>query len=288
MPRKTKKIESVDSDSPEKEPQSTTTTKRNSDKKEPTNERNTNGQFAKGNSGGPGNPHARACAKMLEVFRNAITEDEMLQICKMLVVKAVGGDVSAAKIVLSYRIGKPLPAPHPDSIDRDEWDHYQQDAMNEKEVALVMNGWPTAVGNDIARVSLPIMTAERKKDLARQLLKDCPIPASQHETEIDESEVEADAPAACPEDESSEGFVASDSERVEKSSPLPNRNLNGKIGGHSTASSAQHRCENSNPQRTRKAPIPNRGKKHGTKGKKKRKSEWLQRLAKQVGASVEA
>jgi hypothetical protein len=33
-----------------------------------------------GNAGGPGNPHARACAKMLEVFRNAFSEDEMLQI----------------------------------------------------------------------------------------------------------------------------------------------------------------------------------------------------------------
>src|SRR5580698_7318705 len=127
------------------------------------------GQFAAGNAGGPGNPHARHCARMLQVFRDAITEDEILQICRMLFVKAVGGDVSAAKIILSYKIGKPLPAHHPDTIDRDEWDHYQQDAMNLDEMKTVLSGLPTRVGNDIARVSLPIMTAARTTELATKL-----------------------------------------------------------------------------------------------------------------------
>jgi len=37
-----------------------------------------------------------------------------------------------------------------------------------------MSALPTHVGNDIARVSLPIMTAARTRDLAKQLLKGCP------------------------------------------------------------------------------------------------------------------
>src|SRR5580704_17367598 len=76
----------------------------------------------------------------------------------------------------SYKIGKPLPAPHPDSIDRDEWDHYQNDAMNDKEMAVVMNALPTRVGNDVARISLPIMTAARTRDLAMKLQEGCPTP----------------------------------------------------------------------------------------------------------------
>jgi hypothetical protein len=91
----------------------------------PANGRTANGRFAKNNSGGPGNPHARHCARMLALFRDAISDDEMNQLFRMLIVKAMGGDTAAAKLILSYKIGKLLDAPHPDSIDRDEWDHYQ-------------------------------------------------------------------------------------------------------------------------------------------------------------------
>ena len=37
-----------------------------------------------------------------------------------------------------------------------------------------MNSLPTHVGNDVARVALPIMTDARTRDLAKQLLKGCP------------------------------------------------------------------------------------------------------------------
>jgi hypothetical protein len=142
--------------------------------KEPTKGRDANGKFTAGNSGGPGNPHARHCARMLEIFRNTISEEDFIRVVRKLLEKAEAGDTSAAKILLSYVVGKPLAAPHPDSIDRDEWDHFQNDSMNQKELALVMNGLPTHVGNDMARVALPIMTDTRMRDLAKQLLKGCP------------------------------------------------------------------------------------------------------------------
>ena len=124
MSRKTKSVKGSQAEpiSPEKEPQPTLTEGPAAAEQEPRKDRDTGGKFTKGNAGGPGNPHARSCARMLEMFRNAISEDEMFQLCRMLFMKAVGGDISAAKIILSYKIGKPLPAPHPDSIDRDEWD----------------------------------------------------------------------------------------------------------------------------------------------------------------------
>jgi hypothetical protein len=176
MPRKSKSTSNAKSRSAasEKDPQPTLTEEQASGNPGSPKDRDGGGKFAKGNAGGPGNPHARACAKMLEVFRNAISEEEMVDICRMLYLKAVGGDVSAAKIILSYKIGKPLPAPQPDSIDRDEWDHYQNDAVREDEMKLVLSSLPTHSGNDIARVSLPIMTAARMNDLAAQLLDGLP------------------------------------------------------------------------------------------------------------------
>ena len=113
-------------------------------------------------------------ARMLEVFRNAISEEAFVRVVLKLLEKAEAGDTSAAKIIVSYVVGKPLPAPHPDSIDRDEWDHFQKDAMNQRELAIVLNSLPTHVGNDVARVALPIMTDARTKDLAKQLFERLP------------------------------------------------------------------------------------------------------------------
>ena len=176
MPRKSNTTSSAKAqpNASEKDPQPTLTEEEVANNSKSPKDRDGGGKFAKGNAGGPGNPHARACAKMLEVFRNAISEEEMVELCRMLYLKAVGGDVSAAKIILSYKIGKPLPAPHPDAIDRDEWDHYQSDAIREEEMKLVLSSLPTHTGNDIARVSLPIMTASRMNGLAAQLLDGLP------------------------------------------------------------------------------------------------------------------
>ena len=133
---------------------------------------------------------------MLQAFRDNITEDEMLQICRMLYVKAVGGDISAAKIILSYKIGKPLPAPHPDSIDRDEWNHFQDDAMSEEEMKLVLSSLPTHAGNDIARASLPIMTAKRLNDFAAQLLDGLPVKKDEGGGMKEEGNTETSEPLA--------------------------------------------------------------------------------------------
>jgi hypothetical protein len=257
MPRKSKSTSNAKSqpDASEKDPQPTLTDEPSSTDKASPNGRGARGQFTKGNAGGPGNPHARACAKMLEVFRNAISEDEMLQICRMLFVKAVGGDVSAAKIILSYRIGKPLPAAHPDSIDRDEWDHYQKDAMNEKEVKLVMNALPTHVGNEIARVSLPIMTAARTNDLAAQLLDGLPPREYAEKGEVREEKGE---------------------EADTRETPL----ANGKLGKKSTPPPTFHQSTS-----TKNEPLAN-GKTErasgGRNGRNKVKNQWMQPLVKRL------
>jgi hypothetical protein len=131
--------------------------------------RGPDGRFAMGNRGGPGNPHARHCARMLELFRNCISDDEMIQLFRILYTKAMDGDVSAAKLVLAYKVGKPVDCPNPDTIDRDEWDHYQQDAIEPNAMQQVLSSLPTRVGNDIVRTALPIVTEVRTRELATQM-----------------------------------------------------------------------------------------------------------------------
>jgi hypothetical protein len=138
------------------------------------NDRTPDGRFAKDNAGGPGNPHARHCARMLALMRTCISEEELVAIIRALLDKAIKGDTSAAKIILSYKIGKPAPAPNPDEIDRDEWEHFQRDTINLQEVQQVLGSLPARVGNDIARTALPIMTQARQEALASQLIANLP------------------------------------------------------------------------------------------------------------------
>jgi hypothetical protein len=149
--------------------------------------RGPDGRFIAGNRGGPGNPHARHCARMLDLFRTCISDEDMVHLYRVLYDKAMKGDVSAAKLVLAYKIGKPSPCPDPDAIDRDEWDHYQQDAIEPKEVRQVLGSLPSRVGNDIARAALPIMTEARTRELATQLHTNRPVSPEHHAPATDAS-----------------------------------------------------------------------------------------------------
>jgi len=64
--------------------------------------RNENGQFAKGNPGGPGNPFARQTARMLQAFRYAFTDKDLYVLACKLRELAQGGNPRGreARVVL--------------------------------------------------------------------------------------------------------------------------------------------------------------------------------------------
>jgi hypothetical protein len=134
-------------------------------------QRDAQGRFAKGNRLSTGNPHARHCARMLEMFRNAITDDEMFQLCRLLFEKARGGDLGALKMIWQYKIGKPTAAPNPDMIERDEWNNYQTDVMTLDEVKQVLAGLPSSVGNAVVSTTRPQLNKAFSNYLLDQLLQ---------------------------------------------------------------------------------------------------------------------
>ena len=79
--------------------------------------RNENGQFAKGNPGGPGNPYGRRTADMRSQMLSAITDADVKAVAGKLVDKAKEGDLAAIKLLLSYTVGRPDAAPDPDRVD---------------------------------------------------------------------------------------------------------------------------------------------------------------------------
>ena len=87
---------------------------------DPTTGRQTNGRFATGNPGGPGNPNASLTAKLRQVMLECLSEADLALIFKALIEKAKEGNVQAAKMVLHYTVGKPgaAEAPSPNGVFR--------------------------------------------------------------------------------------------------------------------------------------------------------------------------
>ncbi|MFH1419154.1 MAG: hypothetical protein ABII12_12825, partial [Planctomycetota bacterium] len=54
-------------------------------------DRDARGCFAKGNPGGPGNPHARRVAEIRKLLLDAVTDQDVKEICDVLVRKAKEG-----------------------------------------------------------------------------------------------------------------------------------------------------------------------------------------------------
>lgn len=86
----------------------------------PNGERNSNGQFAAGNRGGPGNPFGRRAAEHRKAFQEAVTREDMDRVCQRLIAQAALGDIPSIKLFLSYTLGK-VPEPvNPDTVDHEE------------------------------------------------------------------------------------------------------------------------------------------------------------------------
>jgi hypothetical protein len=73
----------------------------------PTEGRDADGRFAKGNAGGPGNPYPRRVAALRRALLDSVTEDDIKAIAKAVIEEAKDGNIAAAKIIFQYTLGKP-------------------------------------------------------------------------------------------------------------------------------------------------------------------------------------
>jgi len=101
---------------------SATTNERTAESANPTPQRDARGRFARGNSGGPGNPFGRRLAQLREFLLRSATEENVERLANMIMEKAFAGDMAAAKMLLHYWIGKPKEVAEPDRVDVEEWE----------------------------------------------------------------------------------------------------------------------------------------------------------------------
>jgi len=71
-------------------------------------ERDAQGRFVNGNPGGPGNPLAAHVAALRKALFDAVTPQALKDVVKALLGAAKAGDVQAAKLLLTYTLGRPL------------------------------------------------------------------------------------------------------------------------------------------------------------------------------------
>ena len=76
--------------------------------------RDDGGRWAKGNSGGPGNPHARKVGQLRSAMIRAVSAGDVRAVIGALLKTAKGGDVAAARALLEYTVGKPITTAHVD------------------------------------------------------------------------------------------------------------------------------------------------------------------------------
>jgi hypothetical protein len=137
--------------------------------------RDARGRFAKGNTCSAGNPFARRLAAYRGALLSAVTKEEVEAIGRVLVKKALDGDVAAAKLLLSYAAGKPAAAPDPDGLDFGELRLYAQAIETTLSLPSVVNALPPDVACGLVQAVRPHIAA----GTARQLLEGLTAPAAE-------------------------------------------------------------------------------------------------------------
>ena len=131
----------------------------------PTKARDQRGRFVTGNPGGTGNPFARQVAALRKAFLESVTTADIAAIAAALLAKAKEGDVAAAKLVLSYAVGKPEATVDPDRLDLDEWQTFKDSAdMMDDLPKLVLQPHPD-VPLTVLQAARPLMTRHIGQDL---------------------------------------------------------------------------------------------------------------------------
>jgi hypothetical protein len=119
--------------------------------------RDSKGRFTRGNKGGPGSPFNRRVAALRQLLLERVSDDDLAAIVDRLVQQAREGDLAAVKLVLSYTVGKPLPAVDPDRVDVDEFKLFQEEARTGEEFMRPLKAMPAGMACDMLRAILPAL-----------------------------------------------------------------------------------------------------------------------------------
>lgn len=129
--------------------------------------RDAHGRFAPGNAGGPGNPYARQVAALRKEVAQFLAEGRLRPLAERLYELSMGGDVRAAKLLLSYGLGRPAAAVEPDDLEAHELGVFRRATAREGD-ALSVEAVPAGAFNEFAARVRPIRAEAHARETARE------------------------------------------------------------------------------------------------------------------------
>jgi hypothetical protein len=93
------------------------------------------GRFAKGNSGGPGNPFNATVQKLRAAMVQAVSPEDIGEVIGQVLTQAKDGNLAAIKLLLSYTIGQPHQTIQPDRAELDEAEIRNKTELNRELIA---------------------------------------------------------------------------------------------------------------------------------------------------------
>src|SRR4051812_28818806 len=124
------------------------------------------GRFAAGNKGGPGNPFARQTAAFRKAIRSAVSEQDMADIARVVRAKALGGDLSAARMLFTHTAGRPGPTADPDTLDAHELAVLRGSTASPEDMKALFETGPASLVCAIAAAVVPQVEAHLGKQFA--------------------------------------------------------------------------------------------------------------------------
>ena len=180
----------------------------------PQPKRDEHGHFRQGNRGGPGNPFARQIARLRKTLLEAVSEADLVEVIEMLKHKAKEGDVAAAKLLLSYSIGKPVDPPNPDTLDLDEFGILVKNHEVPPETfTALLNAMPVDLLLKIVRPILPALF-DSKQQKTRELLFAPPQDDGEQKSEVGDQRSEDEYDVEDDEEDKEEGRIENPSSEI--------------------------------------------------------------------------
>jgi hypothetical protein len=123
-----------------------------------------------------------------------ISEDDIMDLGRSLYLAARNGDWVAAKLLLSYVIGKPAPPPDPDTLEEHEWKVFKALPVNGEDVTALLGGLQAKLANQLARDALPLLEVEHAKLMA-ETFRTGKVPPLPQQTPARSKEANPDRPS---------------------------------------------------------------------------------------------
>jgi hypothetical protein len=126
------------------------------------------GRFAAGNRGGPGNPYGQRVALLRGAFLDALQPEDIRAVALALLLKAQSGDLTAAKLLLQYSLGKPiahLPPGNNDDAETRDPERLEEMLSNipTAELTSLLDGAPASPPKPMSKAERKAMYREMRR-----------------------------------------------------------------------------------------------------------------------------